>query len=555
MVFFILLDLQISLLGSVERYYTEEAYMKNIIILICLFQLFSTGNSLFGQELSSNQIDSIVNKSLDMIPQAGIAVAVVKDGKVIHSKGYGITSVSSPKKVDENTLFAIASITKSFTSAAIAILVDEGKISWNDLVVDYIPEFKMYDPYVTANFNIQDLLSHRSGLGLGAGDLMFWPDGSDFTVEDVLKSFQYQKPVSAFRTKYNYDNLLYIVAGELIERISGVSWAEFIENRIMKPIGMNRSAGVYKNIRDKSNVAVPHSSANGKLIEIEPYIIREVTMGAPGGIYSSVNDMSKWLLLQLNSGKYGMNLSQRLISDINHAEMLKPHTNISFNAKPEMPYKTHFEAYGLGWNISDKNGYVIFEHSGLLPGMASSILLIPELNAGIVVLTNTEPGGYSSYTIKAEILDAFIGVERKDWITEAQQYLQHIEIKQDSVLAAVWNIALHSNTDNIDLTNYTGSYKDNWFGYVEIVLKDGNLWFNSLRSPKLSGKMFFYKSNTFVIKWIYNDMPCDAFAMFNLDENGKTVSIKMKGISPNIDFSFDFQDLDLKRVEKKTESR
>jgi CubicO group peptidase (beta-lactamase class C family) len=524
--------------------------MKNTIVFIFLFQLFFASHFLFGQKLSSDQIDSIVNKSMEVMPQAGIAVAVVQDGKVAHLKGYGVTSISSKEKVNENTLFAIASNTKSFTAAALAILVDEGKLSWNDKVVDYIPEFKMYDPYVTANFNIKDLLTHRSGLGLGAGDLMFWPDGSDFTVNDVLKSFQYQKPVSAFRTKYDYDNLLYIVAGELIERITGMSWSDFVENKIMKPIGMNRSAGVYKNIKDKSNVAVPHSSAKGKLKEIEPYLVREVTIGASGGIYSSINDMSKWLLLHLNGGKYGENLSQQLISDKNHAEMWKPHTNIGFNAKPEPPYRTHFNAYGLGWEISDMNGYVVVEHSGLLPGMVSSTVLIPELNVGIVVLTNAEPGGYSFYTIRAEILDAFIGVERKDWISEAHQYLKDIESKKDSVLTAVWNIASNSKTTHLDFNDYVGTYKDNWFGNIEIWLKDGSLWFKSLRSSKLTGEMFYYKSNTFAIKWNYTDMPCDALAMFNLDENGKAISIKMKGISPNIDFSFDFQDLDLKRVEK-----
>lgn len=520
------------------------------MVLIFLFQLFISGDLIFGQRLSSEQIDSIVNKSMEVMPQVGIAVAVVQDGKVVHSKGYGITSISSKDKVNENTLFAIASNTKSFTAAALAILVDEGKLNWNDKVVDYISEFKMYDPYITANFNIKDLLTHRSGLGLGAGDLMFWPDGSDFIVDDVLKSFQHLKPVSPFRTKYDYDNLLYIVAGELIERITSMSWSEFVENKIMKPIGMNRSVGVYKNIIDKSNVAVPHSSAKGKLIELEPYLVREVTIGAPGGIYSSINDMSKWLLMHLNEGKYGENLSQQLISDKNHAEMWTPHTNIGFNAKPEPPYRTHFIAYGLGWEIRDMKGYVIIEHSGLLPGMVSSTLMIPELNAGIVVLTNAEPGGYSYYTIRAAILDALIGVERKDWISEAHQYLQDIESKKDSVLNAVWNIASNSKTAHLDFKDYVGTYKDNWFGNVEICMKDGNLWFKSLRSPKLTGEMFYYKSNTFAIKWNYTDMPCDAFAMFNLDENGKAISIKLKGISPNIDFSFDFQDLDLKLVEK-----
>ena len=206
-----------------------------------LVSIFFLGNLAYSQALTSKQIDSLVNKTMEVMPLAGIAVAVVKDGKVIHSKGYGVTSIKTKEKVDENTLFAIASNSKSFTTAALAILVDEGKLSWQDKVVDYIPEFKMYDPYVTANFNIQDLLTHRSGMGLGAGDLMFFPDGSNFTIKDILKSFQYQKPVSAFRTKFDYDNLLYLVAGEVIARVSGMSWAEFVEKKIMKPLGMSRS--------------------------------------------------------------------------------------------------------------------------------------------------------------------------------------------------------------------------------------------------------------------------------------------------------------------------
>lgn len=212
---------------------------KSIILFFIVLNLFA-GQTLFSQEIRSSQIDSLVNKAMSISPCAGIAVVVIKDDKIVHSKGYGVTSVNSK----ENTLFAIASNSKAFTAAALAILVDEGKLGWNDKVVTHIPEFKMYDPYVTANFNIQDLLTHRSGLGLGAEDLMFFPDGSDFTIEDMLNSFQYQRPTSAFRTKFDYDNLLYVVAGEVIARVSGMNWAKFVETKIMMPLGMQRSAGL-----------------------------------------------------------------------------------------------------------------------------------------------------------------------------------------------------------------------------------------------------------------------------------------------------------------------
>lgn len=523
--------------------------MKNTSILPFFILFLLLNQSLFSQAYSSSQIDSIVHKSMQIRPNAGVAVVVVKDNKIVHLKGYGVTSIKSKEAVNENTLFAIASNSKAFTTAALAMLVDDGKLNWNDKVVNYIPEFKMYDPYVTENFNIQDLLTHRSGLGLGAGDLMFFPDGSDFTIKDVLHSFQYQKPTSAFRTKYDYDNLLYVVAGEVVARVSGMSWAEFVETKIMRPIGMERSVGVYQRLKDKNNVAYPHSSKEGKLKQLEPYTKNDESLGAAGGIYASVHDLSKWLILHLNNGAYGEKRSKQLISDKNHAELWKAHTNIAFNVKPEPPYKTHFKSYGLGWGLSDRNGYVVVEHTGGLPGMLSNTILIPELNVGFVVLTNTDPGSYSFYSIAMEIMDAYIGVERKDWISDADMWVQKNETESDIVTKAVWETVSKAKTKKIDYSNYVGMYQDNWFGKVEIVLKNDKLWFKSLKSPKLNGEMFFYKANTFAIKWEYQDMPCDAFAMFTLDENGKAIGIKMKGISPNIDFSYDFQDLDLKRVE------
>lgn len=524
--------------------------MKKTILLLIIISCLLIDKPLFSQAYNSGQIDSIVNKAMATRPNAGIAIAVVKDNEIVHLKGYGVTSVNSNESVNENTLFAIASNSKAFTATALGILVDEGKLRWHDKVVDYIPEFKMYNPYVTENFNIQDLLTHRSGLGLGAGDLMFFPDGSDFSIDDVLNSFQYLKPTSAFRTKYDYDNLLYVVAGEVVARVSGMSWADFVETRIMRPIGMTRSVGVYQRLDDKKNVAFPHLTEKGKLRQFEPYIKNDESLGAAGGIYASVNDLSKWLLLNLNNGKYGKELNQQLISDMNHAELWKAHTNIAFNVEPAAPYKTHFSAYGLGWFLSDKNGYIIVEHTGSLPGMLSNTILIPELNVGMVILTNTDPGSRSFYTIANEILDAYIGVESKDWISSEEKRLQKMEAETDAVTTAVWQTVSQAITKNIDYSNYVGIYRDNWFGDIEILLKDNKLWFSSLRSPKLNGEMFFYKANTFAIKWDYRDMPCDAFAMFYLDENGEAISIKMKGISPNIDFSFDFQDLDLKRVVK-----
>jgi CubicO group peptidase (beta-lactamase class C family) len=513
-----------------------------------LVSIFFLCNLAYSQALTSKQIDSLVNKTMEVMPLAGIAVAVVKDGKVIHSKGYGVTSIKTKEKVDENTLFAIASNSKSFTTASLAILVDEGKLSWQDKVVDYIPEFKMYDPYVTANFNIQDLLTHRSGMGLGAGDLMFFPDGSNFTIKDILKSFQYQKPVSAFRTKFDYDNLLYMVAGEVIARVSGMSWTEFVEKKIMKPLGMSRSAGGYQLLKDKKNVSMPHAAEKGVLRQLQPYQDGDGTLGAAGGIYSSVSDLSKWLLMHLNDAKYGDALQSQLITINNHRELFRPHTILGFNIKPDPRSKRHLNAYGLGWGIEDQRGNILISHTGGLPGMLSRTAFIPELNVGVVVLTNTDPGGYSFQTISASILDAYLGKPKMDLISRTLKNIQENESRGDSVTTAVWNAVKNAKADHLKLENYTGTYRDPWFGEVKIVLKEGKLWFASARSPKLNGQMFYYKANTFAIKWEYQEMPCDAFAIFQVDEEGYPTGIRMKGISPNMDFSFDFQDLDLQKL-------
>ncbi len=502
-------------------------------------------SGVFGQ-ITTAYIDSVVNASMKSVEQAGIAVAVVQDGEVIHSKGYGIASLEKGTKVDENTLFSIASNSKAFTTASLGMLVDQGKLDWNDKVVDIIPEFRMYDPYITEHFTIVDLVTHRSGLGLGAGDLMFIPDGSDFTVADVITSFQHQEQVSEFRTKYDYDNLLYIVAGEVIHRISGKPWDQFVEEEIMDPLGMKRSAAYRENLKSTKNIAMPHSTENGELEQINEYLDPNKVFGAAGGIYASVEDLTHWLKMQLNTGVYE---GDTLLDPETHAKMWEMQTIIWSSARGQGSYNTHYSAYGLGWDLEDKNGYSVVSHTGGMPGMLSHTVLIPELNVGIVVLTNTSPGGYAFISVMNEIADAYLEAQDVDWVGRIATYLERSGNAANEVVDEVWETCKNAKTDHLNLDDFVGIYRDAWFGDVEIENRDGKLWFTSLRSPRLTGEMFFYQANTFAVKWDYQEMNCDAFASFTLDENGKATEIKMKGISPNIDFSFDFHHLDLKRVE------
>ncbi len=491
-------------------------------------------------QISEPKLDALVQRTLTTFDVPGIAVAIVKDGKIVLAKGYGVKSIITKEKVDENTLFGIASNSKAFTSAALAMLVDEKKLQWNDKVIQYIPEFKMYNDYVTNEFTIKDLITHRSGLGLGAGDLMIWPDGSDFTPKDIINGIQYLKPVSAFRTKYDYDNLLYIVAGEVIARISGQSWGDFVEQRIMKPLEMNQSAASWNRVKDSSNVIVPHVPIDGKLKVISRY--KNSVFDAAAGIYSSVNDMSKWAIMQLQKGKYGAD-QKHLFSEKEHAEMWTPQTIIP--AKTTAPYFTHFSSYGLGWFLSDVKGYKQVTHTGGLEGIVTQVTLFPDLQLGIIVFTNQQSGAAFN-AITNTIKDSYIGVESEDYVTVYSNRLKGNVENADKITDEVWATVAKNQKEKvkIDLKKYTGTFKDNWFGEIVIRENKGKLYFASTRSPKLAGEMFFYKDNNFVVKWNNRYFQADAHVFFE-NNNQK---IKMKPISPLTDFSYDFQDLEFVRV-------
>ena len=523
--------------------------------LVCLFLVF-IGLASATAQFTSSKIDTIVNNAIKTIDNTvGFAIGIVKDGKIVHVKGYGVKSINSKDVVTANTPFGIASNSKAFTSAALAILVDQGKIKWEDKVVDYIPEFKMYNDYVTNNFNIQDLLTHRSGLGLGAGDLMIFPNGSDFTIDDVLISFQYFKPTSPFRTKFDYDNLLYLVAGELISRVSGNSWESFIDEQIIKPLQMANTYPNYNDAVKKDKIATAHSFDGNSLVALQNSVTGFDTIeeqkinGAAGGIWASANDMCKWMLVQLNEGKYGANLDKTLFSEEQQREMWRIHTPMNRQQDPNSPFKVHFSGYGLGWFLSDFNGFLKVDHSGLIAGMSSEVTLIPELELGIVVLNNSETAGLLNGLLGFILLDEYLKIDSNiNWLEMAKGMQMQRQTMGDPDTDKIWAEIEANKSIEYNKQNYIGVYEDNWFGKVEVFEKNGDLWFKSYRSPKLNGKMAFFKGNTFAIKWEYQDMKADAFAIFTLKENGKAQSIQMKGISRYIDFSFDFQDLDLKRV-------
>lgn len=513
-----------------------------IRILFLLSFLLITG-TMANAQMAPADIDKLVETTLKTFDVPGMAVAIVKDGKIVFEKGYGVRSLARGGKVDENTLFGIASNSKAFTTAAIGILCDEGKLHLDDKVTDYIPEFRLYDPWATSEFTIRDMLTHRSGLGLGAGDLMDFPDSTDFTMKDVIHNLRYFKPVSSFRSKYDYDNQLYVIAGEIIARVSGMSWEDFIETRMMKPLGMTDSRAAFQRIKGNTNYVDAHAPVEGVVKTIPRYFTTHAD--AAGGIYSSVAELSKWVIVQMNDGKYGE--GKQLFSEAVHKEMWSPQTIIPVPAPGY--YNVHFAAYGLGWLLNDAKGYKEVSHTGGIDGMVTKVELIPELKLGIIVLTNQQSGAAFS-AVTNQIKDSYFGLTGRDWIKVYADQVKQREGDADKATTAVWKQVENRQHDGtkMDFSQFAGTYHDNWLGDVTLTEKDGKLWFQAKRSPKLNGEVLPYKANTMVVKWAIRSMDADAFMIFSLDENGKPDGFKMKPISPATDFSYDFQDLDLRRI-------
>lgn len=502
--------------------------------------LFLCSAFVQGQVLSNPQIDSLVEKTMQTFDVPGMAVAVLKDGKIYHKKAYGVRSIKTKAPVNENTLFGVASNTKAFTTAALGQLIDQGKLTWDTKVTDVIPEFQLSDPFVTREFTVRDLVTHRSGLGLGAGDLMIFPANNSTTKAEMIHNLRYLKPVSSFRSQFDYDNLLYIVAGEVVARISGKSFDDYIAENFFKPLQMDRSFLSIPKIKSDPNRIDGHAPVNGKL-ELTGDTFTQIATPA-GGIFASINDMATWVQAQLNKGRYGENLKDRLFSEEVHAEMWTPQTILRSG---KGPYNTHFSAYGLGWFLSDVNGYFQVTHTGGLNGIVSQVTLLPEMDLGIIVLTNQQSG--AAFTaITNTLKDGYFGIKGQDRIQQYNERRLVGERQEDSIFKAVEqtiNNQMKSKAPKPDLSNFTGTFRDLWFGKVFIKIQEGRLMFEAEKSKDLVGQMVFYKGTTFVVRWNDRSLKADAFVNFNLDTEGKANGFSMSPISPLTDFSYDFQDL------------
>lgn len=494
-----------------------------------------------AQDLESRlkEIDAYASKAGTDWKVPGFAIAIVKDDRVVFARGYGIRQLGKPDVVDKDTLFAIASNSKAFTSAALAILVDEGKIKWDDPVTKYLPWFQLYDPWVTREMTIRDLLSHRSGLATFGGDLLWYE--STYSREEIIRRVRFLKPVTSFRSRYGYQNIMFLTAGQIVPVITAKSWDDFVRERFFTPLGMTGTTTEYRELLATPNIATPHNQLDGKM-----RVIRYDNVENGGGaaaINSSVADMAQWLRLQLGRGTYE---GKKIFSADRSREMWTPQTIISGISEQAEKFNptTHFNLYGLGWSINDYQGRKVISHGGGLDGMISRVAMMPEENLGLVILTNSESP--LPNVLSNKIFDMFLGAPKRDWSAE---FLARAKQGEDAAHAAEKRIE-ESRTLNtrpsLPLSAYAGTYSGQMYGDAQVIEENGHLVVKLVPAPNFVGDLEHWHFDTFSIKWrdsiVY---PFGrGFVSFVIDNQGKVSEMKIDVPNPD----FDFKELEFKRV-------
>ena len=476
----------------------------------------------------------------------GMALAIVKDGQVIAAKGYGVRRMGESAAVDAQTLFGIASNTKAFTATALGLLVEEGKIAWDAPVINYLPWFAMYDPWVTREITVRDLLVHRSGLGLGEGDLLFWPP-STYDRKEIVRRLRYMKPETSFRSAYAYDNLLYSVAGEVVEAVSGRTWEDFVTERILVPVGMTRTNVRHSAAAEGDNVAATHAVVDGVLKVVKPST--NDNTNPAGGINSCAEDMAKWMLVLLGRGE--LPGGTRLYSETTYRELTTLVTPMpNPDPAPELAaLKTDFNGYALGLRVKEYRGLKVITHTGGLAGYVSQVWLVPDAGLGITVLTNQE-SDEAFQALTMFVVDHYLGAPKTDWVEAYRKVAARNEARTAEVVKEAAAARNASSKPSLALEEYAGTYRDAWYGDIGIAFEDGKLVMRFTRTPALVGDLEHWQYDTFLVRWCDRDLRADAYVTFSLNPDGTIARATMLPASPDVDFSYDFQDLLLKPVKK-----
>ena len=501
-----------------------------------------------GAQQSPPRFDAYIQRVMETFTVPGLSVAIVKDGKLILAKGYGVRRMGDRAPVDARTQFGIASNTKLFTATALALLVEENKVAWDKPVIDYLPAFAMSDPYVTRELTVRDLLVHRSGLGLGAGDLLWWPP-STYNRKEIARRIRNIPLSTSFRSAYAYDNVLYLVAGEVIEAVSGQSWEEFVRSRILSKVRMTNTDVRHSGATAGGNVAGTHAEVNDTVRPVAPFASDNTNPA--GGIMSGAADMAKWMMVQLDSGRVAE--GTRLFSPASTRELWREVTPTPIGNPPTPLAKTlgHLRAnmagYALGLNVRDYRGKILRQHTGGLPGYLSKVAMMPELRLGVAVLTNQESGA-AFESIVYHVLDHYLGVKAPDYPAsfKALNDEQRVKLREAQRKAAVSRDSMSG--PSLPLAKYAGTYRDPWYGDVTVAQEGQGLAIRFKHTPSLVGDLLHWQHDTFLARWRDRELRADAYATFSLKADGSVDQLKMVPASEAVDFSFDFQDLVLKPV-------
>jgi len=525
--------------------------MPRVSLLFACSAIFLSTSSLVtspahASSPSTDAIDQSIQRAMEVFNVPGMAVSVVHGGELYYSNGQGKVETGKKKPVDDRTLFQIASVSKAFTAATLAILVDEEKLAWDDPVIDYIPEFQMHDAWVTREFTIRDLLTHRSGLPIGAGDLLLFPQ-TNTTRNEVIRAMRHLKPDSSFRSSYAYDNLLYIIAGEVVAAVAGTSFEDFLEQQLLFPLGMKDCSATLERTRRRAVKATPHVFIDGEF-QITSSLASPLSAAA-GGINCSAQSMALWMSFILNKGLTSD--GKQLISESQVDELLKPVTITA----PRPYFVDHagsfLSAYALGWSVSTFYGQPMYSHGGGLWGMTSYIVLLPKQELAIFASNNQMSG--APLAVVNDLLDQFLSdtapESGQDWISLISDVADGKKQDASDAVAEAESERAVDSKPSLPLDAYIGTYKDPWYGNIQVSLtEDDHLWFSSERSETLYGPMEHFQYDTFIARWSDRKLNADAYVSFYLTPEGEVERIRMKAVSPATDFSFDFHDLDLRKV-------
>ncbi|HYP52835.1 MAG TPA: serine hydrolase [Pyrinomonadaceae bacterium] len=468
----------------------------------------------------------------------GLSIAVVKDDRVVFAKGYGVRKLGETAPVDERTLFAVASNTKAFTAAALAVLVDEGKLRWDDPATKYLPGFQLFDPYATRELTVRDLLSHRSGLATFGGDLLWYE--TTYTRDEILRRVRFLRPASSFRSAYGYQNIMFLAAGEIVPAVTGRSWDDFIRERFFAPLGMTSSTTSVRAFKPSDNVATPHNESGGTLRAIRYDVVDNA--GGAAAINSSASDMARWLRLQLGRGTFE---GKQIFTPARSREMWTPHTVVPVSEQSERFNPTrHFNAYGLGWFLSDYHGRKVASHGGGLDGMISQVALMPEENLGIVVLSNSETPLPSALVNK--VFDTFLGVPKRDWSADFMAQRERGRQAQAAAARALEESRRPDTKPSLPLSASAGTYTGAMYGDARVEAENGRLVLRLIPAPNFVGDLEHWHLDTFRVKWrdsIVYPFP-RGFVTFTLDARGRIDGMKIDVPNPD----FDFKELEFRPV-------